>query len=116
MSPGTHIKLDFIEFIKVIDNIHTEMGLQKGASCIVPVTSHSLVHQALLQSVSQTLMYEGVADKCPSFPQRCLQLSNRFDKADPIIGSFDLGQTIYEVIPVILLCPKKCGLFLLVKL
>lgn len=43
-------------------------------------------------------------------------LGNAFNKADPIIGSFDLCQTVIKIVPVIFLCPKKCAFLLLVKL
>lgn len=38
MFSGSYIKLDFIEFVQVIDDINTKVGLQEGTSCIVPVT------------------------------------------------------------------------------
>lgn len=37
----------------------------------------SLVHQALLQRISQPLMNEGVADECSTLPQRSLQLEKQ---------------------------------------
>lgn len=38
MPSGSHIKLDLIEFVQVIDYVNTKVGLQEGASCVVPVT------------------------------------------------------------------------------
>lgn len=38
MSSRSHIKLDFIEFVQMIDDVNTKVWLQKGTSCIVPVT------------------------------------------------------------------------------
>lgn len=38
MTSGSDIKLDLVEFIQVADYVNTEVGLQEGASCIVPVT------------------------------------------------------------------------------
>lgn len=39
MAPGSHIELDLIELIQMIDYVNTQVGLQKGTSCIVPVTA-----------------------------------------------------------------------------
>lgn len=39
MTPGSHIELDLIELIEMTDYVDTEVGLQKGTSCIVPVTA-----------------------------------------------------------------------------
>lgn len=38
MTSGGHIKLDLVELIQVADDVNTQVGLQEGASCIVPVT------------------------------------------------------------------------------
>lgn len=43
-------------------------------------------------------------------------LSDAFHKADAIICSFDFGQTVTEVFPIILLISKKSALLFLVKL
>lgn len=47
---------------------------QTPQTSLIRLPGDSLVHQALLQSVSQSLMYEGVTDKCSSFAQRGFQL------------------------------------------
>lgn len=39
MTSGRYIKLNLIEFVQVVDYINTEVRLQKGASCIVPITA-----------------------------------------------------------------------------
>lgn len=43
-------------------------------------------------------------------------LRNGPDKANTIVGSFDFGQTVAKIVPVIFLRAQKCGLVLLVKL
>lgn len=39
VTSGSHIKLDLIEFVQVTDYVHTKVGLQERASCIIPVTA-----------------------------------------------------------------------------
>lgn len=39
MTPGCHIKLNIIELIEVINDVHTEMGLEKWTPGIIPVTA-----------------------------------------------------------------------------
>lgn len=48
--------------------------------------------------------------------KKITNLGDAFNKANPIIGSFDLCQTVIKIVPVIFLRPKKCAFLLLVKL
>lgn len=43
-------------------------------------------------------------------------LRDGLDKANAIVGSFDFGQTVTKVVPVIFPCAQKRGLLILAKL
>lgn len=49
MFSGSHIKLDLIEFIQVIDDINSKVGLQEGTPCVVPVTAGIVKMERLKQ-------------------------------------------------------------------
>lgn len=38
MTSGSHIKLDLVELIQVVDYVRTISGIQQRTSCIIPVT------------------------------------------------------------------------------
>ena len=38
MTPGSHVKLDFIELVQVADDVDTKVGLYERTAGIVPVT------------------------------------------------------------------------------
>lgn len=61
-----------MKFLKIISEVCNQSESQLNT--LIRLPGDSLVHQALLQSVSQSLMYEGVTDKCSSFAQRGFQL------------------------------------------
>lgn len=68
MTSGGHIKLDLIEFIQVIDYVNTKVGLQEGASCIVPVTTGREVRKRLQKNILEQLETIKVAKKGSCVP------------------------------------------------
>lgn len=39
VSSGCNVKLDLVEFIKIVDNVSSEVGLEEGTPGIIPVTA-----------------------------------------------------------------------------
>lgn len=63
MSSGCHIKLDLIELIQVTDDVNTKVGLQEGASCIVPVTAGRERRKRSNESIAEQLQAIIMAEK-----------------------------------------------------
>ena len=38
MAPGCHIKEDLVELVEVVDNVCSKVGLEEGASGVIPLT------------------------------------------------------------------------------
>lgn len=39
VTSGCNVKLDLVEFIQIVDNVSSEVGLEEGTPGIIPVTA-----------------------------------------------------------------------------
>lgn len=63
MSSGSHIKLNLVEFIQVIDDVNTKVGLQERTSCIVPITAGREKTEGSKQDIRRAVVRITVAEQ-----------------------------------------------------